>query len=394
MKSIIISDLHLGIDNRIAENVKNRPLLISFLEKQRREERPDEIVINGDFLDQWFLPATYEHVTDSDEFYKKCADNNKGVIDAFKSVIKDGIDLIYVPGNHDMTLKHEVLSEIIPGIRQIRDARGLGRYRTGERGEVVIEHCHRYESFCAPNPLSNKKYVKYGEPILPPGYFFALVGVQSFMERQPKSDKAFEDAPLPDMNDVSKVNSYAYYKVWRDILEDIFPVNESVDDKFIKVNVDGFQGEFSINDLLPKMTEEGLKANLYSDFVESWDEIQRRNMVSSPVDLTEQLKRMTDQTLRCEYAKKQYLDLDPTIDVVVFGHTHVPFYKTFRDEYDKDKIYVNEGTWVDNNSDDPDNTATFAEITSRSSETKVELLKCIGDGKVEDIVKASNKYTE
>ena len=80
--------------------------------------------------------------------------------------------------------------------------------------------------------------------------------------------------------------------------------------------------------------------------------------------------------------------------IYIFGHTHVPFYKTFRDEYDKDKIYVNEGTWVDNNSDDPDNTATFAEITSSSSETKVELLKCIGDGKVEDIVKASNKYTE
>ena len=118
MKTIVISDIHLGIDDRIAENVKNRTLLISFLENLRKEIKPDEVVINGDFLDQWFLPASYEHVTDSAEFYRQVAKNNSEVIDAFKELMSDGIKLVYVPGNHDMTLTNEVLDEIVPGIKQ------------------------------------------------------------------------------------------------------------------------------------------------------------------------------------------------------------------------------------------------------------------------------------
>ena len=49
--------------------------------------------------------------------------------------------------------------------------------------------------------------------------------------------------------------------------------------------------------------------------------------------------------------QKQYFDLDPTVDVVVFGHTYNPAYKVY-DGFDKPKIVVNEGTWIDSNSED------------------------------------------
>ena len=69
MKSIVISDLHLGIDDSIAETVKNRSLLIAFLENIISKKSADEVVINGDFLDQWFLPGMYDKCPeDSDEF--------------------------------------------------------------------------------------------------------------------------------------------------------------------------------------------------------------------------------------------------------------------------------------------------------------------------------------
>ena len=391
MKTIVISDIHLGIDAKIAENIKNRPLLIDFLDKLCSEGDVDEVVINGDFLDQWFLPGNYDHEGDSDEFYRQCAAANSEVMDAFADTIKRGVDVIYVPGNHDMTLSNKVLSEIIPGIRQSRDVRGLGKYRTGARGEVVIEHCHRYESFCAPDFISNKRYVEYGEPILPPGYFFARVGVQSFAEGMPESDRELQLADVPERTNLDQIQAYAYQKVWKTVIEDRFPVKEGMDDKFVKVNVDGFKGDFSLSDIYPTQTEGGITAALYEHFQRNWDELQRRNLVPVPVDLTEQLSRMTDQTLRAEYAKKQYIDVDPTVDVVVFGHTHVPFYQEF-DGFDRKKIYVNEGTWVDHNSDDPDNTATFAEIISDGDKTDVSLKKCIGDGHVDDIVKVENKY--
>mgnify|MGYP002624411218 CR=1 FL=1 len=391
MRSIVISDIHLGIDDRIAENVKNRPLLIAFLDSMREKKEVDEVVINGDFLDQWFLPADYEHVTDSDEFYRQCAKNNQGVIDAFNRLIKDGIDVVYVPGNHDMTLSSTVLNEIMPGVTQVRDARGLGRYRTGFRGEVVIEHCHRYELFCAPDMLSNKDYMQYGEPMLPMGYFFALIGVKSFAEGMPDVDIDVPDVPVPDTEDVGQMCVYAYHKLWKSIIEDRFPVKESLDDRFIKVNVDGFQGQFSINDLIPKVTDEGISPELYKGFQHRWDEVQSRNLVPVKVDLAEQLKRMLEQELREDYAKKEYFDIDPSIDVVVFGHMHVPYYKEI-DGYDRKKIYVNEGTWIDNNMDDPNNTAVFADIESDKDGTIVRLMKCVPKDGGFDIVPVKGDY--
>ena len=373
MKTIVISDIHLGIDDRIAETVKNRPLLIAFLEDIIRKKSADEVVINGDFLDQWFLPGRYSGPEDSDEFYLACAKNNQPVMGAFQKLIDSGIHLVYVPGNHDMTLSHEILSRILPGIIQARDVRGLGRYRTGSRGEVVIEHCHRYESFCAPDIFSNRSFVEEGDPILPPGYFFARIGVQSIAEGMPDVRKNLDEIRLPDKNDPVQIVSYAYHKVWKTVIEDRFPVRESMQDAFIHVAVDGFKGDFSISDIVPTESADGISARLYHDFGQHWDELCHRNLVPAPINLLEQLSRMTDQSLRAEYAKAQYFDLDPTVDVVVFGHTHVPYYQEYSEGYDRKKIYVNEGTWVDHNMDDPENTAVFAEIISEGSKTSVEL---------------------
>ena len=43
--------------------------MISFLKKIQDEKLADEVVINGDFLDQWFLPGNFEANPNSDEFY-------------------------------------------------------------------------------------------------------------------------------------------------------------------------------------------------------------------------------------------------------------------------------------------------------------------------------------
>ncbi len=81
--------------------------------------------------------------------------------------------------------------------------------------------------------------------------------------------------------------------------------------------------------------------------------------------------------------------MDPTVDVVVFGHTHLPAYRVY-DGYDRPKVVVNEGTWIDTNTDDLENTATFALIDSGADETEVELLKYV-DG---EFVEVKNDYVE
>ena len=80
-KIVVISDLHLGIDDRYAETVNNRSLLIDFLQRLQSTTDVRELVIGGDFLDEWFLPVYYPSYTDESQFYKGVTANNQTVID-------------------------------------------------------------------------------------------------------------------------------------------------------------------------------------------------------------------------------------------------------------------------------------------------------------------------
>ena len=59
-KIVVISDLHLGIDDKYTETLKNRKFLVDFLQKLQKTADVRELVINGDFLDEWFLPVNYK----------------------------------------------------------------------------------------------------------------------------------------------------------------------------------------------------------------------------------------------------------------------------------------------------------------------------------------------
>lgn len=118
-KIITISDIHLGVDDDYSETVSNRQYLEAFLRRLQVTKDVKELVIVGDFLDEWYLPYSYTHrITEEneDQFYKNVIKNNQSVIDEFRNVIKSGIKVVYVAGNHDMTLKKSILDEAIPGI--------------------------------------------------------------------------------------------------------------------------------------------------------------------------------------------------------------------------------------------------------------------------------------
>ena len=398
MKTIVISDLHLGLDDSISENVSNRPKLADFIRRIEKERLSDELVIAGDFLDQWFYPSDADLPRDSKDFYLACARNNAEVIDALKKLIESGIRVVYVPGNHDMTMTHEILNNIVPGIEQARDVPGLGRYRTGVRGEIVIEHSHRYEIMCAPDRITNAEIVEDGFPMLPPGYFFARIGVTSLSEglfgkADPSLHKTLSEPPLPDPTNADARAAYEYWKTWAAIINGWMPVKESFDEKFIKVAVDGLFGEFALSDLLPQVRPDGsLNAPLYRNITENWDEVQRINLVPVPVTAEHSLKHAADNKERFEeLPARVYFDVDPSVDVVVFGHTHVPGYRPFTG-YDRPKVFANSGTWVDNNMDDPNNTATFVMIESSPGDDLVQTLKVLGDGKAEDFVWVDNDH--
>ena len=121
-KIVVISDIHLGINDAYSEINDNVPVLIEFLKRLQVTTDVSELVIAGDFLDEWFLPVYFESYTDSTAFYQACVDNNQDIIEEFNNV--ELISLCY--RKSDMLLEASVLEEAIPGIVHVSDARGVG----------------------------------------------------------------------------------------------------------------------------------------------------------------------------------------------------------------------------------------------------------------------------
>ena len=145
---VVISDIHLGADLAYAECKDNLPALEEFLTQIRMSPNVKELVIAGDLLDEWFVPApinTYQG-KDQEDFVKRIATANKGVFDVLNRIIRERKILVtYVPGNHDLTITQANVNKILPGINQKRDTElGLGTYSPVGYPKIVIEHGHRY----------------------------------------------------------------------------------------------------------------------------------------------------------------------------------------------------------------------------------------------------------
>ncbi len=381
-KIVTISDLHVGVDDSYAETVKNRPMLIEFLKRLHNTKDVRELVIIGDFLDAWYLPVFYPSYTDEEQFYKKVIANNQTVIDELKHVISSGIKLVYVPGNHDMTLEQKTLQEAIPGIVQVSDAQGLGTYYTGDRKEIAIEHGHRYDVFSAPDRVTNKELCGNDNTILPAGYFYARYAATWVIEKKPSVEKNLPKISIiPDESDTDQYGAYTYYSVLATVSKNLTP-NESLDQKIFKMHIAGFNDDYTYLDFYPQQQSDGtISAKLYKNIQRTWAERQKQNHVKIPNSFLTAVSGTVNWEYYYAQAKTQYLENpNENVDVVVFGHTHVPAYRLAGDG----KFYINDGTWVDNNTDYTQGTRTFAVITTGQKDT-VGLFMYGTDGKITDI---------
>lgn len=384
-KIVVISDIHIGIEDQYAETVENRPILIDFLKRLQSTTDVRELVINGDFLDEWYLPVYYPAYTDVQEFYRNVIKNNQELIDELNKVIESGIKLVYIPGNHDMTQEDSVLQEAIPGIVQIRDAKGLGAYYTGDRKEIVIEHGHRYDVFSAPDTISNAELCGNDDTILPSGYFFARYAATWVLEGRPQVEKNLPQViKVPDKSDTDQYGAYVYYLMLKDISEKMTP-KEGLEEKIFDMHIAGFNDAYNYLDYYPVQEEDGTISApvLFRNIQRTWEERQKVNKVKVPNSFLEAALGTFDGEYYFKQAKLQYLDnSEEKVDVVLFGHTHLPVFH----ELDNGNYYINEGTWIDHNSNSPEATRTFAVITTGEN-TIAELFKYEQDGSLTDISK-------
>lgn len=382
-KTVVISDLHLGIDDAYTETLANRPYLIEFLQRLQTTKDVSELVIAGDFLDEWYLPVYHPSYTDETQFYKDVIANNQGVIDELNNVTDSGIKLVYVPGNHDMTLEAEVLQEAIPKIEQARDADGLGTYCTGDRNEIVIEHGHRYDVFSAPDTVTNAELCGNDETIFPAGYFYARYAATWVLEGRPQVEKNLPVVTnVPEQTDTDQYGAYIYYSLLKNISQRMTP-KEGLEEKIFDMRIAGFDDAYTYLDFYPTEQADGTISapTLFRNIQRTWDERQNINKVKVKNAFLEAVSGTLDWSYFAQQAKMQYIDNpDENVEIVVFGHTHVPALQSYGDG----AYYINSGTWVDHNTDYPDATRTFAVITT-GGENAVGLYSYEEDGGLWDI---------
>ncbi|ADY57286.1 metallophosphoesterase [Syntrophobotulus glycolicus DSM 8271] len=391
-KIVILSDIHLGIDDRYTETLKNRPFFIEFLRRLQSTTDVRELVINGDFLDDWFLPVYYPAYTDAAQFYKDAITTNQAVFDELNNIIKSGIKLVYIPGNHDMTLAADILQEAVPDIVQAWDADGLGLYYTGDRNEIAIEHGHRYDVFSAPDTVTNAQLCGNDDTILPPGYFYARYGATWVLEGRPQVERNLPVITnIPDKSDVDQYGAYMYYQILKSVSERLTP-NEGLEKKIFDMRIAGFNDAYTYLDFYPAQQADGTISApvLFKNIQRTWAERQAINKVKVPNSFLEAVAGTLDGEYFFSQAKAQYLNNpEENVDVVVFGHTHVPAYHSL----DNGKYYINEGTWIDHNTLYPDAERTFAVITT-GEKTTAGLYQYEEDGSVTDITANVGKEKE
>ena len=173
---LAISDVHMGDERATDGNYcwfgKNADALKNLLDSVLYGNQIRELVIHGDLFDEWIVPYSISPVdpeigiNSSLDYFQAIAESpvNVEIFDRLRLIASSSeIDLIYIPGNHDMEITQDFIEEIIPGITWKGDVQGLGKYSPVD--DIIMEHGHRYDFFNCPQPLVNPNHK------LPPGYF-------------------------------------------------------------------------------------------------------------------------------------------------------------------------------------------------------------------------------
>jgi UDP-2,3-diacylglucosamine pyrophosphatase LpxH len=388
-KIIVLSDIHTGFEDAYAEILENRPLLIEFLQRVTVTSDVREVVLNGDILDEWFLPLSFIE-TDRGDFYRKNIENNMDIIAALLDVMDAGINLVYVVGNHDMSVNIKYIEEAIPGMKVCSQHLGVGLYRTGDRNEIVIEHGHRYDVFSAPDTITNA-HLTDSPTMFPPGYFYARFAADWVLNEKPpyKADLPVIKTVPDRMNDPDQFGAYAYYRTMATVFKNITPT-DGIGDKLLEMHIDGYNDTYSIQDLFPVRNKQGeISAPvLFPNYQRTWEDRQKANGVKVLSSFAVASLGALDSNYFESQARAQF-ELDNAqsdTSIVLFGHTHVPYFF----DYGNDHYYVNTGTWIDHNlnyKEEDGNllSRTFAVVTTGPSSTAVDIYEYQKDGRLRDL---------
>ncbi|MFH1160888.1 MAG: metallophosphoesterase [bacterium] len=334
----VISDIHMGDARATAGKYgwfgKNKVALESFLDDVINGGDIRQLVIQGDLFDEWIIPYdvvpfdSQAGIQNSRDYFHAIAESpvNSVIFDKLRAIALDtAIDLIYIPGNHDMLMTPEILEELIPGIRWLGDDPGLGKYIPVP--EIVMEHGHRYDFFNCPQSLVNPGHM------LPPGFFISRL-------------YAYGSATHPGLQlkeGVETQGGLEFLTAWTLALGytlvhfEMLP--PSMDQHIVLMSgIDGYDTPFSFN---------GARDMYASSIEDLWMTTQSANGVPVPISVFAGIWNGFDLT---SAAITEYMKQAPHMTsyrVISFGHSHNPFLEVYPPGNNYTNIYANSGSWVD-----------------------------------------------
>ncbi|MEC7752209.1 MAG: metallophosphoesterase [Myxococcota bacterium] len=213
---IILSDLHLGEGHQqgrpnplddFTEDARFAELLDHWGD-QATEERPVELILNGDIVDllkvrvRGIFPEVVDEACALTKL-ERIIEGHSMCFDALKRFSASPFRrIVYLPGNHDIDLVFPMVAERIRlamsadpsynNVHIIRDTPVLYLDDTG----VIITHGHQAEAANAFN-YDHLFIDQAGPPVLnlPWGSFFVLSVINRFKERRPHLDRVRPFAP-------------------------------------------------------------------------------------------------------------------------------------------------------------------------------------------------------
>ena len=333
---VCISDIHMGDPRSVNLGYcwfsKNEAALESLLDLVINSSQVKQLVILGDLFDEWVIPYRISPfdslggIHNSRDYFMSIANApvNINIINKLKTIAASGtIQLIYIPGNHDMLLTQAILQEIIPGVIWQGDSPGLGHY--SPVNEIVMEHGHRYDFFNCPQPMANPGHM------LPPGYFVSRLDAEGLMEHGISNLKSTKEGTGQVEFLTAWVAAITYLQIQYSLVV-------AADSANIRMGgIDNYLSPVSFN---------GVRDIYAAGIEDDWSATETTNAV--PVTMPAAMAILDGNidlsfTAAYEYMQSQAPKL---YKIVAFGHTHKPMLKVYPAGKNYTGIYANTGSWV------------------------------------------------
>lgn len=329
-KRIFISDIHMGDERSVNPPAGKSYVwlkadraghLSTFLDTIAHAPDIKQVVILGDLFDEWLALPTDVPLKPVDLDKIITAPQNINLVKSLRKLAQSEIDLIYVPGNHDMLVSEELLVQAFPGINYMRSGPGAGVFK---EDDIAAEHGNQYCLLNAPDVTTVKGST------LPLGYYLTRV-LAKYTSNTGKLERLTDILPHMIPNLIETQN------LIQSIFESYYDTAEMSDDSPILMDgLDNIEGSITVKEVSER----------YSRLLRDWDKNH---------DEITAFTAFMSEAGQLELAANEHYFQEKRARIVIFGHTHKAMLSNalidlnpFDDEErePQETIYANTGTWI------------------------------------------------